>query len=92
MGHVHCDWCGIQHPAEATVKNLQKAINHYELILCPACVAKYSPDVGITKVKVFLMECGLNSWMGIRIATEDECESIYRAMRIYDRAMEQKGE
>lgn len=90
-GVVHCDSCGNQHKVDATVKTLIKITKRYDEILCESCVDKYQSPIGITKVKCWLMDHGLQNWYGIRVADQDECESLYRSMALRDYAVEKLG-
>lgn len=88
-GVVHCDGCDRQHKIDATVKTLVKITKRYEQILCGSCASSYQSPIGITKVKCWLMDHGLQNWYGIRVADRDECESLCRAMALRDHAVEQ---
>ena len=88
-GVVHCDKCGIPHQEDATIITLCKIVSQYETILCKACASEWRQPIGRTDVCCWLTDHGLYGWSGTRIATEEEMESIYRAMRILDAGLAQ---
>ncbi len=91
-GVVHCDECDTQHKIDAGIANLVKIISKYERMLCKECCQAWHQPVGRTDVCCWLLEHGLSGWYGVREATQDEAESIYRAMCIRDAGLKQYEE